>query len=203
MKKSLFSPPGSLALIFISGMLVIACNNSNTSTEGNKGDSATHGDHSSTDAKATSAEAIISGTKADTTVAGKATFTDADGQVKLDLEINVPQLAGKSVAVHLHQHGDCGNSGNNSHGHWNPTNKQHGKWGEGEFHSGDIGNVTLDANGKGTYTLESNIWTLGGDSTMNILGKAVIVHSGVDDYKTQPTGNAGSRIGCGVIEAKR
>ena len=203
MKKSVFSPLQSLAVFFACSMLIIACNNSNTSTEENKNDTANHGDHSSSDTKATSAEAVISGTKSDTTVAGKATFTDADGMVKLELEINVPQLANKSVAVHLHQHGDCGNSGNNSHGHWNPSNKQHGKWGEGEFHSGDIGNVALDANGKGTYTLESNIWTLGGDSTMNILGKAVIVHSGVDDFKTQPTGNAGSRIGCGVIEAKK
>jgi Cu-Zn family superoxide dismutase len=90
--------------------------------------------------------------------------------------------------------------GNGAHGHWNPTNKQHGKWGSASFHSGDIGNVTLDSAGKGTLTLETNLWSIGGDSTTNILGRAVIVHGGVDDYVSQPTGNAGSRIGCGVIQ---
>jgi Cu-Zn family superoxide dismutase len=202
MKKSVVTLQ-SLALLFAGSMLFVACNSSGDSKDANK-DTSNHGDHTTvSEAKATSAEAVISGTKSDTTVAGKATFTDENGMVKLQLEINVPQLANKSVAVHLHQHGDCGNSGNNSHGHWNPTGKQHGKWGVGEYHSGDIGNVALDGTGKGTYTMESSIWTLGGDSTMNILGKAVIVHSGVDDYKTQPSGNAGSRIGCGVIEAKK
>jgi Cu-Zn family superoxide dismutase len=203
MKKSVISPLQSLAAFFVCSILIIACNSSTTTEE--KKDDSTHMNHKmdSQTTTATAAEAVISGTKSDTTVAGKATFTQDGSKVKMQLEITVPQLANKSVAVHLHQHGDCGNSGGNSHGHWNPGGKKHGKWGEGEFHAGDIGNVSLDATGKGTYSLESDIWSIGGDSTTNILSKAVIVHSGVDDYKTQPTGNAGSRIGCGVIEAKK
>jgi Cu-Zn family superoxide dismutase len=59
----------------------------------------------------------------------------------------------------------------------------------------------LDAGGSGTVKVSSDRWTIGGDEKTNVLGRAVIVHSGVDDYKTQPTGNAGSRIGCGVISA--
>lgn len=199
MKKSVIAPLQSLALFFTCSMLVAACNSSTTTTEDKKEDSS----NTTETTRAKAAEAIISGTKPDTTVAGKASFTEENGSVKMELEITVPQLANKSVAVHLHMHGDCGNSGNNSHGHWNPTNKQHGKWGEGDFHAGDIGNVSLDATGKGTYSLNSTIWSIGGDSTTNILGKAIIVHSGVDDYKTQPTGNAGSRVGCGVIEEKK
>ena len=87
-----------------------------------------------------------------------------------------------------------------AHGHWNPTNANHGKWGSAAFHAGDIGNVKLDGTGKGSLNLETELWSIGGSADKNILGKAIIVHGGVDDYKTQPTGNAGSRIGCGVIQ---
>lgn len=147
------------------------------------------------------AEVMLSGTYPDTTVTGTAKFTTGkNGKVKMVLDITVAAKAGKSVAVHLHEHGDCGDSGKMAHGHWNPTNAQHGKWGQGSFHLGDIGNVKLDSKGKGTVTLETDLWTLGGKWDKNVLGKAVIVHGGVDDFTTQPTGNAGSRIGCGVIK---
>jgi Cu-Zn family superoxide dismutase len=147
------------------------------------------------------AEAMLTGTYPDTTLSGTAKFTTGkNGKVKMVLDITVAAKAGKSVAVHLHEHGDCGDSGKMAHGHWNPTNAQHGKWGQGSFHSGDIGNVKLDAKGKGSVTVETDLWTLGGQWNKNVLGKAVIVHGGVDDFTTQPTGNAGSRIGCGVIK---
>jgi Cu-Zn family superoxide dismutase len=147
------------------------------------------------------AEVMIGATYADTVVNGKASFdAQENGKIKMVLNIEVASKAGKSVAVHIHEHGDCGDNGKATHGHWNPTNAQHGKWGSASFHSGDIGNVQLDAKGKGTLTMETDFWTLGGAPDKNILGKAIIVHGGVDDYTTQPTGNAGSRIGCGVIQ---
>ncbi len=147
------------------------------------------------------AEAVLSGTYADTTLTGTAKFeTEKSGKVKMKLEITVLAKAGKNVAVHIHEHGDCSDNGKMAHGHWNPTNAQHGKWGSASFHSGDIGNVKLDAKGNGTLTLETDLWTLGGKADKNILGKAIIVHGGVDDFTTQPTGNAGSRIGCGVVK---
>lgn len=145
------------------------------------------------------AEAILSGTYTDTTLSGNATFEEMNGKVKMILNITAPAKANQSVAVHIHEHGACGDMGKEAHGHWNPTNKQHGKWGSDSFHSGDIGNVQLDADGKGSMEMETDLWSIGGDSTTNILDRALIVHGGVDDYKTQPTGNAGNRIGCGVI----
>lgn len=149
------------------------------------------------------AEAIISATYTDTVLDGTAKFeTVADGKTKMTIHITVALLANKNVAVHLHEHGDCGDNGKASHGHWNPTNAQHGKWGSASFHAGDIGNIKLDAKGHGSFTLTTDLWTLGGTSNKNVLGKAIIVHSGVDDYTTQPTGNAGGRIGCGLIQAK-
>ena len=120
----------------------------------------------------------------------------------MKLDITGAAKANKTVAVHLHEHGDCSDNGKASHGHWNPTNAQHGKWGSNSFHPGDIGNVKLDGKGKGSITVTTDLWTLGGKADKNILGKAMIVHGGTDDYTTQPTGNAGSRIGCGLIQGK-
>lgn len=146
------------------------------------------------------AHADIAGTKTDTSGSGRVEFMKKDdGSVEMSLNLNFPKMANKTVAVHFHEHGDCGDAGKGAHGHWNPTNEAHGKWGSAAYHSGDIGNVQLDAKGIGAVTVSSNRWTIGGDDKTNVLGRAVIVHSGVDDYKTQPTGNSGSRIGCGVI----
>jgi len=196
----------------LAALLVTACNNESdtkTTTDSTPGTAMVTGD-TATGAMAPmdtagvpmvqSAMVNIEGTYPDTAVTGTAKFTAADGKVKMELEIMVPMKAGKSVAVHLHEHGDCGDNGKMSHGHWNPTKEDHGKWGTAPYHRGDIGNVKLDAKGRGTLTVTTDLWTLGGKPDMNILGKALIVHGGVDDYKTQPTGNAGSRIGCGVIK---
>lgn len=202
MKLSKILKNASIACLFISSSYLISCNS--TQNRDNSKDSVAmvpnNMDSSKTTATNAHAEAMLSGTEADTTLNGKATFDVVDGKVKMDLDITVPKMANKSVAVHLHEHGACGDMGKDAHGHWNPTNQQHGKWGSSSFHLGDIGNVTLDANGKGHLEMETNLWTIGGDSTSNILNRAVIVHGGVDDFTTQPTGNAGSRIGCGVIQ---
>lgn len=209
MKKAARSPYQlfSLLILSVSTALIFSCNNStDKTTEETKTDSSgtnANGGTATNTSTSSSAEAKLTGTKSDTTVDGTAKFTaQDDGKVKLELELNVPKMANKSVAVHIHEHGDCGDAGKNTHGHWNPTNQQHGKWGSAAFHSGDIGNVSLDGSGKGTATLVTDLWTIGGDVQKDILGKAIIVHSGVDDYTSQPAGNAGSRIGCGVIEKK-
>jgi Cu-Zn family superoxide dismutase len=183
------------AILSISMLAFISCNSSQSTEKTTASDS--------TQAAATSAvkhaEAVISGTYADTTVNGKATFDEENGKVKMVLKITVPSKANQSVAAHLHEHGACGDTGKEAHGHWNPTNKEHGKWDSANFHSGDIGNIQLDSTGAGSIELETNLWTIGGDSTTNILDKSVIIHGGVDDYVSQPAGNAGTRIGCGVI----
>ena len=147
------------------------------------------------------AEAKLSGTYADTTVEGTVKFDmDSSGKVKMTLDITIPAKAGRSVAVHIHEHGDCGDTAMLAHGHWNPTNAQHGKWGSASFHAGDIGNIELNAKGKATMSLTTDLWTLGGKPDKNLLGRSIIIHGGIDDYKTQPTGNSGTRIGCVVIK---
>ena len=189
-------------LVAVSSSAIISCGGSTpTNNTEDTSTSSTSMDTSVTsETTATHAEAIISGTKADTTVDGKASFDAESGKVKLTLELSIPKMANKTVAVHIHEHPDCGDNGNASHGHWNPTHAQHGKWGVGSFHLGDIGNVKLDAQGKGTLEMSTDLWTLGADTTSSVLNRAIIVHSGMDDYKSQPSGNAGSRIGCGIIK---
>jgi len=198
--KNLFN-----SLLILTAMsITIACTNSNTASDDQ--DSTGIMDHSMTaDSMGTSsdrASATISSVKADTSGSGKVEFVKKnDNMVEMSLTVNFPKMANKSVAVHFHEHGDCSDEGKGAHGHWNPTNEPHGKWGSSTHHSGDIGNIELDAQGNGSITVSSDRWTIGGDDKTNVVNRAVIVHSGVDDYKTQPTGNAGSRIGCGVITA--
>jgi len=105
-------------------------------------------------------------------------------------------------AVHLHEKSDCSSDdGTSAGGHWNPTAQPHGEWGnEAGYHKGDIGNFTVNANGTGTITFVTEEWCIGcGDDTKDILDKSVIVHQGTDDFTSQPSGAAGSRVSCGGI----
>ncbi len=138
--------------------------------------------------------------KSDSKVEGNAVFTEEDGVVTM-----VAVLSGMTEgehAIHLHEKADCSAAdGTSSGGHWNPTNQPHGKWGSADgYHKGDIGNINADANGNGTITITTDEWCIDcDDANKNIVGKAVIVHQGIDDFKTQPTGDAGGRVSCGGI----
>ncbi len=140
--------------------------------------------------------------KSDSNVKGEVTFTQDDDEVEM-----VAMLSGLSEgehAIHIHQTADCtAADGSSAGGHWNPTNEPHGKWGASEgYHKGDIGNFTADAEGNATVEFETDEWCIGcDDENKNILGKGVIVHKGVDDYTSQPSGAAGARVSCaGIIE---
>ncbi|WP_396634125.1 superoxide dismutase family protein [Maribacter sp. R86514] len=140
--------------------------------------------------------------KSDSNVKGEVTFTQDDDEVEM-----VAMLSGLSEgehAIHIHQTADCtAADGSSAGGHWNPTNEPHGKWGASEgYHKGDIGNFTADAEGNATVEFETDEWCIGcDDENKNILGKGVIVHQGVDDYTSQPSGAAGARVSCaGIIE---
>ena len=105
-------------------------------------------------------------------------------------------------AIHIHETADCtSDDGKSTGGHWNPTAKPHGKWGNVEgYHKGDIGNFTADEKGVAYIPFSTDEWCIGcGDATKDILGKAIIVHEGVDDFTSQPSGAAGSRVSCGGI----
>ena len=138
--------------------------------------------------------------KSNSGVTGSIVFTQDQGVVTMIAVMS--GLTEGEHAIHIHEKADCSaDDGSSSGGHWNPTAQPHGKWGaEGGYHKGDIGNFTADANGHATITKITDEWCIGcGDETKDIVGKAIIVHQGIDDFKSQPSGAAGSRVSCGGI----
>lgn len=149
----------------------------------------------------TPALTIVLNPKSESAVTGTAKFVEIDGVVQMTAKIK--GLSEGSHAIHIHDKGDCSSSdGKSSGGHWNPTAQPHGKWGaETGYHKGDIGNFVVESSeDETTVEFSTNEWCIGcGDPTKDILGKGVIVHQGVDDFVSQPSGAAGSRVSCGGI----
>lgn len=120
----------------------------------------------------------------------------ADGAVEVNVELTSvpPGVHG----FHIHEKGDCGDNGNAAGGHFNPTATAHGAPNADPHHAGDFGNVTADNNGvvSARFTTRSITVEPGANSAV---GRAVILHANPDDLTTQPTGNAGARIACGVV----
>ncbi len=143
--------------------------------------------------------AIIEGTTENSELYGEVELTQTNEGVMVNAEVyNAPP--GKH-GFHVHENGSCEDKGNAAGGHFNPAGAQHGmitKDGEGKAHEGDMGNIDINAEGEGTLSLVIPGASLT-EGKNNIVGKAIILHEKEDDF-SQPTGNAGSRIGCGVIE---
>ncbi|MBV1923879.1 MAG: superoxide dismutase family protein [Flavobacteriaceae bacterium] len=138
--------------------------------------------------------------KSDSEAKGKLKFSEENGIVTMYAKFW--DLSPGTHAVHIHEKADCSSpDGKSSGGHWNPTFEEHGKWGAKEgFHRGDIGNFNVSEDGKGSIQLTTDLWCIGcGDEKKDILGKAIIVHQGADDFVSQPSGAAGARISCGGI----
>lgn len=138
--------------------------------------------------------------KSNSNVSGNVVFSEENGVVTMTAIMS--GLSPGSHAIHLHEKADCSaDDATSTGGHWNPTSEQHGKWGATEgYHKGDIGNFEADEKGNGTITFSTDQWCIGcGDPNKDILGKAVIVHEGKDDFVTQPTGAAGGRVTCGAV----
>lgn len=138
--------------------------------------------------------------KSDSNVSGNIIFTQEEGIVTMIAVVD--GLSPGEHAIHIHEKADCSSDdGKSSGGHWNPTGQPHGKWGDANgYHKGDIGNFTADEKGHATITQITDEWCIGcGDSSKDILGKAIIVHQGIDDFTSQPSGAAGARVSCGGI----
>ncbi len=132
---------------------------------------------------------------------GTATFEHGEG-ARVTCRIELKNVTPGVHAAHIHEKGDCSSAdGKSAGGHWNPLTKKHGKWAQsdGEFHLGDLGNIEVGADGTGSLVVSSDLWTIGDGGPCDIVNHSIIVHAAPDDFVTQPTGNAGDRIGCGVI----
>ncbi len=106
---------------------------------------------------------------------------------------------GKTVALHIHETGSCANMGKAAGGHFNPDNYPHSNPDDMKGHAGDLPNLTADEEGVATinYVNKQIAATPAGKYSVNRL--AFIVHSGADDYTSQPAGDSGSRVACGII----
>ncbi|MDE0967712.1 MAG: superoxide dismutase family protein [Flavobacteriaceae bacterium] len=136
-------------------------------------------------------------------VTGNVVFIEEGEKVNMIATIN--NLNPGDHAIHIHEKSDCSSiDGKSTGGHWNPTLTNHGKWGdENGYHIGDIGNFTANKEGIGIINFSTDLWCLDCDDVnKNIMGKAIIVHQGIDDFISQPSGAAGSRISCGGIILK-
>lgn len=194
----------SLSLIFCASLVLFACKNEKKENEEMDDMSETE---MSSDMETKNEEKEVKKVKvdlqavSDSNLSGNVVFTEEDGEVSMTAIIS--GLSEGKHAIHIHEKGDCSAAdGKSAGGHWNPTDEPHGEWGNAEgYHKGDIGNFEVDANGNGTVNMSTDEWCIGcGDEKKDILGKAVIVHDGVDDYTSQPSGAAGTRVGCGVIQ---
>lgn len=135
---------------------------------------------------------------ANNSVTGTVTFTQMEGHVHV-----VAHISGLTPGVHgfhVHETGDCSApDATSAGGHYNPSAMQHSAPDSAMRHTGDLGNVVADSTGNAHLDYMDMHLALNGEHS--IVGKAVIVHADPDDFTTQPTGNAGARIACGVIEA--
>ena len=136
---------------------------------------------------------------------GNKTFGEADFEQvgdKVRVVVFVQGLkAGQDHGLHIHEVGDCSSGdGMSTKGHFNPYGKPHGHPGGAERHAGDLPALKANQEGRANIQVDLDIITLT-PGPANVVGRGLIVHADPDDYKTQPTGNAGARIACGVIRA--
>ncbi len=132
--------------------------------------------------------------------AGIVLFRQEGSDVVMTAEVK--GLAPGMHGFHIHEKGDCSApDGTSAGGHFNPTGKPHGAPTGGDHHSGDMPMLVADAMGHAKLEARLDGLTIGSGPT-DILGKGVIIHAAPDDFKTQPTGNSGARLACGVIVSR-
>jgi len=120
------------------------------------------------------------------------------------MSVKVMNLSPGVHAIHIHEAGKCDAPDfKTAGGHFNPASRKHGMQNPEGHHAGDLPNLTVDSKGKGTFKTTDQDVTLAGDGPTSLFragGTSVVIHEKADDMKTDPAGNAGARIACGVIQ---
>jgi len=132
-------------------------------------------------------------------VSGSVTFTQIGDVVRVTGEITGHTKGPK--AMHIHEKGDCSDDkAMNTGGHFNPHKMKHGGPYDPVKHAGDLGNISVNDQGAAKVNFTVGDISVSKDKSDGIIGRAVVIHAAVDDLKTDPTGNAGGRVACGVIQ---
>jgi Cu-Zn family superoxide dismutase len=133
------------------------------------------------------------------TVRGTVSFEQRGDKVRVTANVSGLRPNGE-FGFHIHEAGDCSSGdGMSAKGHFNPYGKPHGHPGGAERHAGDMPSLKSDASGNASATADLDIITVA-PGPASVVGRGLIVHVQPDDYKTQPTGNAGARSACAVIQ---
>ncbi len=169
----------SMAMLAVVGLNLYGCS---------PGDQAPVGISSAvSNLKATTGNAVIGSVSLVKTANGVHIFAQLAGLMRGD------------HGFHIHEKGDCSSGdGKSAGGHFNPHKATHGGPDSATRHVGDLGNIVAGKDGKASYDRVDTLVTFKG--TNNIIGRSIIVHAGTDDLTSQPTGDAGARVACGVIE---
>ena len=134
------------------------------------------------------------------TATGTVTFTQVGDKVRVEANVSGLKPGGEH-GFHIHEKGDCSSGdGMSTGGHFNPLGKAHGPHDGAERHAGDLPVLKADAAGNAKLSVMMDVISVSPGAT-SVVGRGMIVHRDPDDYKTQPTGNAGPRIACAVIQA--
>jgi superoxide dismutase, Cu-Zn family len=147
-----------------------------------------------------SAQAELKSTQGNT-ASGWVRFEQSGSQVRVTAEVRGLK-PNSEHGFHVHEKGDCSApDATSAGGHFNPGSRPHAHYEQGERHAGDMPNLKADANGVAKYSFTSDALSLASGGANNVVGRAAVVHRDPDDYTSQPAGNSGPRIACGVISA--
>lgn len=144
------------------------------------------------------ASAMLEPTKG-SNVRGAVTFIQSGSKVRVIAAVSGLRPNGE-FGFHVHEAGDCSSGdGMSTKGHFNPYGKPHAAHSASDRHAGDLPSLKSDANGSATLNAELDVITVS-PGPASVVGRGLIVHAQPDDFKTQPTGNAGARSACAVIQ---
>jgi|SRR5579862_1167966 len=149
-----------------------------------------------------SAQAVLQPAKDTPGFSGRVIFYQAGSQVRVVADVTGVSPPGNH-GFHVHENGKCerdpGKDFATAGGHFNPAGAPHACPDAASHHAGDLGNIVINADGSGHLDVTTSALSLSGATS--VVGRAMILHAGTDDCTTQPTGNAGGRLACGVIAA--